>query len=748
MGRPTQSIRPPSTPPDPAIQEPITTYDTQGRVKRITQPDDSTYTEFTFDKGGRRTRVRDPLGRITDFIHDPTYGRLERVRDAKLGETVYGYDLMSNLTSLVDPHGGSTSFEYDSHNRLEEVLQLEDQTWQTREIYTYDAAGRVKTRLDRRLVTTTYSYDGLSRLTSKTYTDGTPTATFQYDENGPDQKGRLTSAITGPITLRWTYDLAGRMLTAVRQKGASTRTLGYTYDLAGNRLTLALDGANILNYEWDPRGLLDFVTRAPARVFDFSYDNASRRKGLLFPNDALTSYSYDQRSRLSKIEALGQSLITQFTYPTHDLLGNRTSRGGVTAPAENYDYDELYRLLSVTRGIPPQTSETYTYDPAGNRRTSATVPSWTYNAQNRLMSNSVATFSYDFNGNLSSKVDGTGSWSYEWDGENRLKRVLKDGSEVASYIYDALGRRAERILSYVGAEYRRHIYVYDGEDIIREGFTNSFFEGSLLEGDRHIYVHGPGFDEPLEVEHGDGQVWYYHADGLGSIVRATDMNGIVVGSASRQYDSFGNHEVGGAEEGYAYTGREWDPETELYYYRARYYDFKIGRFLSEDPIGVADGPNRYTYVKNNPVNRTDPTGRVAWGGGMGWAGAYIPVPPGFGPIGDADAFVVGDDRGNTGVLVCLSGGLGAGMFVGAGGQYGGIVCPNCTTICDMASPFGQVQAGAAAGVGAMGGGGVALSWSNWSIQATAGLAGGAGAFFGGTAGGCTLVWTTKNCKCK
>ena len=99
---------------------------------------------------------------------------------------------------------------------------------------------------------------------------------------------------------------------------------------------------------------------------------------------------------------------------------------------------------------------------------------------------------------------------------------------------------------------------------------------------------------------------YYHADGLGSIVKRTDQAGAVV--HEYRYDAWGKIEAGATEAGYAFTGREWDPETGLYYYRARYYDPKVGRFLSEDPIGFFGGVNFYAYVDNNPVNLIDPTG--------------------------------------------------------------------------------------------------------------------------------------------
>ncbi len=118
-------------------------------------------------------------------------------------------------------------------------------------------------------------------------------------------------------------------------------------------------------------------------------------------------------------------------------------------------------------------------------------------------------------------------------------------------------------------------------------------------------MQGEFIDEPLAVDDG-AAVSYLHADMLGSVVRISSTGGAV--SLTRQYDAWGNLEEGAGEPGYAFTGREWDPESGLYYYRARYYDPRIGRFVSEDPVGFRAGPNFYTYVSSNPVNLADPSG--------------------------------------------------------------------------------------------------------------------------------------------
>jgi RHS repeat-associated protein len=196
----------------------------------------------------------------------------------------------------------------------------------------------------------------------------------------------------------------------------------------------------------------------------------------------------------------------------------------------------------------------------------------------------------DPNGNLATKTEGSDSWVYTWNAENQLTKVEKNGAEVARFAYDPLGRRAEKVAGGVTAS-----YAYDGGDILREVRGGSTFK----------YVHGPGSDQPLAVDDA-GTLSYFHADGLGSIVRTTNAAGSV--GVARQYDAWGNLEVGATQSGYAFTGREWDPEIELYYYRARYYDPTLGRFGSEDLPTVDGGGRRYVYVRNNPAVYRDPSG--------------------------------------------------------------------------------------------------------------------------------------------
>jgi RHS repeat-associated protein len=121
------------------------------------------------------------------------------------------------------------------------------------------------------------------------------------------------------------------------------------------------------------------------------------------------------------------------------------------------------------------------------------------------------------------------------------------------------------------------------------------------------YSQGSGIDEPLAMSRAV-VTGFYAADGLGSITSLTD--GTATAIATYTHDSFGRAfaSTGTVTNPFQYTGREWDAETGLYYYRARYYDPNTGRFISEDPIRFKAGINLYAYVLNAPVNFIDPVG--------------------------------------------------------------------------------------------------------------------------------------------
>jgi len=167
-------------------------------------------------------------------------------------------------------------------------------------------------------------------------------------------------------------------------------------------------------------------------------------------------------------------------------------------------------------------------------------------------------------------------------------------NKTNSFKYDPFGRRIEKTTSSTTS-----IYAYDANNLVEE--TNA--TGAVVAR----YAVTQNIDEPLAMLR-SATTSYYHADGLGSVTSLSNAAGAL--AQTYTFDSFGNLTAssGSLTNPFQYTGRESDPETGLYYYRARYYDPAEGRFLNEDPIRFNGGMNFYRYVSNNPAFSKDPYG--------------------------------------------------------------------------------------------------------------------------------------------
>jgi YD repeat-containing protein len=153
----------------------------------------------------------------------------------------------------------------------------------------------------------------------------------------------------------------------------------------------------------------------------------------------------------------------------------------------NYGYDNIYQLLQVTQGA--STTESYTYDPVGNRLSSSGVSPYSYNSSNELSSTPSLTYTYDNNGNTLTKTDSTGTTNYTSDYENRLKQVTLPGSGgTVNFKYDPFGRRAQKSFTQ-GSTTTTTNYLHDRNNVLEE-LDNS---GNLLAR----YTETENLDEPL-----------------------------------------------------------------------------------------------------------------------------------------------------------------------------------------------------------------------------------------------------------
>jgi RHS repeat-associated protein len=568
-------------------------YDAMSRLTGITYPDGTT-ASFAYDSRGRRISATDQNGKTTTYAYDAA-DRLISVTDAASNLTQYGYDTEGDLTSITDANNHTTYFAYDTMGR---VIQTTFPSTLT-ETYGYDRLYNLTSKTDRKGQTIQYVYDSLYRMTSKTYPDET-SASYVYDLVGKIQQ---VSDPTG--TYAFAYDNMGRLI------GTSTQYTflpghnfqnSYAYDAASNRTSLTAPDGSTNSYNYDTLNRLSSLTNSLTGQFGFGYDALSRRTQLTRPNGVNTNYNYDSVSHLlSVLHQAGSTTLDGASYG-YDYAGNRTSKtnylNGITS---NYGYDAIYELLQVTQG--GSTTESYSYDAVGNRLSSSGVPSYSYNSSNELASNSSGSYTYDANGNTLSDPSGK---SYSWDFENRLTQVVNPGVGTTAFHYDPFGRRIQK-----AGPLGTTNFLYDGMDRNANVIEEVDNAGNVLAR----FTQSLDIDQPL-AEYRSGTTSYYEQDGINSVTSLS--NSAAALASTYTYDAFGKltASTGTLTNPFQFTGRNYDTETGISYYRARYYDENLGRFITEDPIGFIGGHNFYRYVYNNPAGLNDPWGLSAAGVGQ------------------------------------------------------------------------------------------------------------------------------------
>lgn len=589
LGRLTASI-------DPLGRRSSMTYDTLGRVETMTDSNaavttlaydangnkvkakDATGQEWTMVYDGRNRQVsnRDPLGRVSRMSYDAN-DQLSSVTTASGRVTRYLYDVRGQVSQITDPINGIVRLAYDTK---QQVTTLSDQrgnvtTFAYDELsrpvsrrdalgqlvrVRYDAAGNVVEKTDRLGRQTTITYDGLDRPVRIAYPDAVVTYTF----DAAGRPTRIDDSQSGAVDLG--YDAAGRLISETTPAG----TVSYTFNAAGQRTEMRAADRAPVTYDYDAAGRLRHVGRAGA-TFTYGYDTLSRRASLQRPNGVTTTYTYDAVNRLKRLTHGGGQLAEDYHYA--------------------YNADDEIAAITSNFGAPllSQQKEAAAAD-----------------ALNRVAQVGGTNYAFNAEGQTTSQTDAQGTTSYQWDSRGRLTQAsLADGRTVG-YSYDALGRRARRTSGGVTTS-----FLYDGHDIVLDRAS----DGGTVD-----YLNGLETDEKLQQTSATTGALYFIQDHLDSVVALTDGGGNVV--ERTQYEPFGAS-AGSALTRYGFTGRERDPLTGLLYYRARWYDSRQGRFLSEDPIEFdGGGANFYAYTDNDPVNSNDPLGLQ--GNRRGGGGPYHP----------------------------------------------------------------------------------------------------------------------------
>jgi RHS repeat-associated protein len=625
-------------------------YSPDGRRDSVRVGSLSSLTKFYSDARGRDTAVVNPEGHRTRYIYDSAAGNLAAVvlRNGQVVRRVF--DAFGRVRYLISPTADTTEFVYDALNRVTAVYDPLNPA-PTRTYYGPIYADSVK---DQKGETYRFVHDALGWVTER-YGPASANVADRYGYDAAGNVVRWTNR--NGQTIAYTYDLAGR----VTRVEAPDDTLEYGYDPLGkDRFKWAKNAWSMDTTWFSPWGAVDSTVTvrggALYRVgYEYAHWSGQPTKVQDWYNNRALEFTYSALGQLDTLKVRG--LVSSFTalrdaelltvkrtypalfdmdfkYTTNNQVaemkwGSMISRGlgydelgrvVLVDPEDDsvyaYSYDELGRLKTYQvygqtgpcafdpdRGTVCSPSvltligaDTFTYDATGNR-----VEGSFWNGQvdpgNRLVTDGWVTYTYDAAGNVTRRQVPALSLTQDlyWSALGQLDSVVTTtmfgGTSRYRFEYDALGRRIERS---DGTSTVKYVWAM--------GHVLFDIEGATVTE----YAYWPGTDR-LHSMYRNGKFYYYLTDHLGSVLGVADAWANLLNRY--EYDPWGEmvSESETVANRFGYAGRELDA-TGFFYLRNRYYDSETGRFLSEDPLGLAGGLNPYTYAANSPVTFRDPFG--------------------------------------------------------------------------------------------------------------------------------------------
>ena len=522
--------------------------------------------QYEYDAAGNITGVMDGGAHRTGYELDE-WGRIVEIKRPDGGSEFYRYDYAGNITGAVDGEGNTTRYEYGANGQL---LRMTDPLGNAEE-YHYDSGNRLSRMTDRNGTETTYTYNLYGSLTGRRAQNPEVPGTKLSEAYEYTPEGLLKSAIssgsapgapnvyTMGMRYSYEYDAMGRLT----KKAASGRTLlSFAYDLNGNLTRQEDVTGKVTEYSYNELDILESVNDNGNILAKYTYypDGAIRslQSGSLY-----TEYAYDADKNLASLKTLlGDEVLVENHY-TYDHNGNRTEKqqsGGNT----RYTYDSLNQLTRVE--YPGYTEELY-YDRAGNRRrrvSAGVEESYKYDPANHLTEYTKGgvktTFTYDNAGNLT--ADDRARYTY--DLFNRTEKVETFEGYVQIKRYDAENLRHE-----MEEDGKLVQFIFRGQEVVMEE-----------NGDNKIR-HIRGYE--LIASDAESARTYYHyaSDEMGSITHVAEGKNVL---NCYEYDAWGNltfcEET--VENRFKFNGQQYDPISQQYYLRARYYNPVTARFTQED----------------------------------------------------------------------------------------------------------------------------------------------------------------------
>ena len=609
-----------------------TTYSYDGVDRLIQTVDNLGITNrWAYDSRGNRVKSTDGRDNVTRYEYDGLNRLITTIHvlttDGIGSNPIIGnivnrqtWDDSSRLTSQQDDNLNTTTYVYDALDRLVTTGFADG----TSSSITYDVHGNPVTMLDANGSVITSTFDALNRLTNSFITRAANIVGVNYEQYQYDGLSRIVRAENDDSIVTRAYDsLSSRMEETQRVlPDGAMQTVTCTHDGEGNRLTTTYPGGRVLTNYLDNLDRLERIADVGGTLAQYSFFGEGNVQQMDFGNNTRTTFNHDVllRPTQSMVKYVpGNSDVDSRLHvwnPAHQKVYTENLLNPIFDHF-GYTNDSVGRLTkSITTS---STQITYALDGVGNRLSISGNPnpgsyfmslsSPPADAQmNQYTATHIDTRTYDLNGNLTN----TGLHYYEYDYENQLVAAWTfNGSTYTNNFvakYDCLGRRIEKATT---TEIVR--YYYDGLQEIEE---QDFFDNTIA-----THVWGQGIDDLVSTDR-SGQRRFFHADDLGSVRAATDSSGSVV--ERYRYDDYGaptfmdpgwspqpGSSIGNST---LFTGRRYDGDTGLYYYRTRYFEPAVGRFTTRDSIGIWGDENNlgnaYTYVGNDPATAGDPSGEA------------------------------------------------------------------------------------------------------------------------------------------
>lgn len=631
-------------------------YDNIGLVYASTTPSGQT-TSYAYDGDGRVVSVTDPLGAVTTTSYDGDGNPLS-VTDPDGNLTVYAYNGDGEQTSVTSGYGSAqastTTTGYDGDG---EVVSRTDGNAATTS-YAYNSVGELvdstapATAADPNGLQTGYGYDPAGQLTSLTAADGAQTD-YGYDPAGSltsvsysrdpagntsfgyDGDGRRTYMADASGTSSYAYDSLGELTSATDGAG---HTVDYGYDAAGNLISLSYPGAGTVSQTFNANNQLASISDWLGNTSTFSYDADQNLALIGYANGVTESYGYNAADQIisvadqySQPTNVGPRLLTlsdfAYTRDPNQQVSSAASPGSAQ-PGAAYGYTPLNQLASATVQPPPT--------PSPVSLTCGALEAICNTVDNTITAASTGNYSYDRAGNLTGLPGGT---TQSFDGADELLNTTTATALTTSYSYNQRGDRitattgaasvnygynqADQLTSYTSSALAA-TYAYNGDGLRTSAATTLAGQTvaqtasytynltspvpEILGDGTNYYLYGPG-GLPVEQIGPANTVSYLGHDQQGSTRILMSADKSIVGAYN--YTPYGaTTSQAGATTPLQYDGAYHDP-TGLYYLNARYYDPATGQFLTRDPLQALTGAP-YSYVGNNPLNASDPSGLCAW----------------------------------------------------------------------------------------------------------------------------------------